>query len=186
MLRQLIRHRREAILDAWFGAIVDRYPAETARFLRGTRDPFDNPVGSALREGLGSLLDLATEDGEVDAARAAMDRIIRIRAVQDFSPSQAVSFVLRLKRAIRAELGNGAGQGPQAVELAELEEDIDRLALVAFDIYVRCREQVYELRINEVKRRVSALWRRFEREGSGQESDPGTSDEGVSSGGGVQ
>jgi hypothetical protein len=47
------------------------------------------------------------------------------------------------------------GDAQLAADLAELDERVDRIALMAFDIYVRCRDQVCELRINEVKRRVS-------------------------------
>jgi hypothetical protein len=37
----------------------------------------------------------------------------------------------------------------------EFEAKIDRVALAAFDIFSQCREQVLELRINEVKRSVA-------------------------------
>ena len=46
-------------------------------------------------------------------------------------------------------------------ELAKLEADIDRIALAAFDVYVQCREQLCELRVNEVKRRVSWVMERM-------------------------
>lgn len=157
MLRQLIRHRREAILDAWFGAIVDRYPAETARFLRGTRDPFDNPVGSALREGLGSLLDLVTEDGEADAARAAMDRIVRIRAVQDMPPSVAVGFVADLRRVVREQVAEPVPEP----EREELDESVDRLLLLAFDVYASCRDDVCRVRVEAIRDRSLKVMERF-------------------------
>ena len=47
------------------------------------------------------------------------------------------------------------GDARLLAELTELERQIDRVALAAFDVFVQCREQVYELRVNEVKRRVS-------------------------------
>jgi hypothetical protein len=80
---------------------------------------------------------------------------MKIRAVQQFTPSQAVGFVFRLREIVRAELGGVAADPEVSVELAELDAQIDRIALAAFDTYVACREQVYELRINEVKRQVS-------------------------------
>ncbi len=39
-------------------------------------------------------------------------------------------------------------------KMAALEERIDRLALIAFDIYSRCREQIYDLRLKEIKARA--------------------------------
>jgi hypothetical protein len=33
----------------------------------------------------------------------------------------------------------------------KLESRIDELALLAFEIYMQCREKIYECRVNEVK-----------------------------------
>jgi hypothetical protein len=71
-----------------------------------------------------------------------------------------VSFVFLLKRVIRAEIKEAADRAA-ADELAEIDAQIDQIALFAYDIYVKCREQVYELRVNEVKRNVSAIMERF-------------------------
>jgi hypothetical protein len=88
--------------------------------------------------------------------------------VQQFSASQAVGFVFRLKEAVRAELGEGARDARFASELAELDAQIDRMGLAAFDVFVQYREQAYELRVNEVKRRVSWVIEKM----NGREVDP--------------
>ncbi|MEE8542029.1 MAG: hypothetical protein V3S66_10250, partial [Desulfobacterales bacterium] len=36
-------------------------------------------------------------------------------------------------------------------ELRSLETNIDRVGLMAFDIYMRCREKIYEIKANETK-----------------------------------
>ncbi len=83
---------------------------------------------------------------------AALDEIIKIRAVQEFTPSQALAFVFLLKEAVRAELGSEEDRAPALpAELADLDRQIDQVALGAFDAYMRYRGQVCELRINEVK-----------------------------------
>jgi hypothetical protein len=56
--------------------------------------------------------------------------------------------------------------------LAEFERRIDATALVGFDIFVRCREQLYELRLNEAKRRVSWVIKKMNERGDGPESTP--------------
>ena len=157
MLRQLIEQRREAIVDAWFGRIVDGYPEQTARFLRGTRDRFDNPVGSALREGLGHLLDLVIDDRGIDAARAAVDDIVRIRAVQDMPPSLAVGFVVDLKRVIRDQVAEPI---PEA-ERELLDARVDRLLLLAFDVYASCRDDVCRVRVEAIRNRSVTVMERF-------------------------
>ena len=45
--------------------------------------------------------------------------------------------------------------------MAELDEKIDRVALCAFDVFLGYREQVYKLRVNEVKRSVAVLVERL-------------------------
>ncbi len=134
----------EPILERWCAATAESYPSLTAQFIVAGVDRFRNPVGYALRE---NLTVLAGElFGEMDASRiaAALDGILRIRAVQDFTPSQAVGFVFLLKRIVR-ELASEE-------DLPALDGRIDRLALAAFDVYMRCREQLGELRVNEAKR----------------------------------
>ena len=87
----------------------------------------------------------------------------------EFSASQAVRFVFRLKEVIRAELGKSAKDPLIAAEIEKFERRIDRVALAAFDIYVECRERLCQLRVNEMKRRVSWVVERLNRRaGSGE------------------
>jgi hypothetical protein len=89
-----------------------------------------------------------------------MDEIMRIRAVQEFEPSQATAIIFMLKNAIRKELASELKDADLLRELLDLELKIDSLARMAFDLHSRCREQLYEMRVDEVKRRVSGLLRR--------------------------
>ena len=36
-------------------------------------------------------------------------------------------------------------------EWAELDERIDRVVLLAFDVYAQCREKIHEIRLRETK-----------------------------------
>jgi hypothetical protein len=97
---------------------------------------------------------------ESEEVRQFLDGIIRIRAVQDFSPAEAVDFVFLLKlvtrEVIRAELRNER----LVLELLGFESRIDKLGLLAFTIYVQCREKIFELRANELKNRTSRILER--------------------------
>ena len=46
------------------------------------------------------------------------------------------------------------------LELLNLESAIDDLALLAFDIYVECREKIYELKANQEKASTFAAFKR--------------------------
>lgn len=150
--------------------MLDSYPADTSRFLRKQKDTFANPVGGALREGLDGLLTGLFQSAESQELSPFLDRIIRVRAVQNFSPAQALIFIFQLKRIIRDVLGDVESRG-LAEEFSALDRRIDDLALQAFDVYAACREKLYEIRLNDETRRLHLLLRRarliVEREGDG-------------------
>jgi len=158
-----LRDRRAAILDRWKKLTLEVYPEDARRFLRREKDRFQNPVGAVTARGLESLLEGLLARRPAAEMEAALDGIVRIRAVQDLSPSQATGFVFLLKRAIREELAEGPAGEAATASRAEVESAIDALGLAAFDLYVRCREQVYALRAGELRRRTASLLERAER-----------------------
>ena len=48
-------------------------------------------------------------------------------------------------------LGEEALQAPLVAELNEFDCAVERMALMAFDLYCQCREQLYRNRLNELK-----------------------------------
>jgi hypothetical protein len=158
-VKHLLAGRKDSVLRRWFDSILESYPEDTARFLKDQKDRFANPVGGTALAAMGEILELLLRGGPFrpeDAGRY-LDDLIRIRAVQGFSASQSVSFVFDLKRIIREELET-AGKGDiDAAELRELEPDVDSLALLSFDIYMKCREKLYELKSDELRRRTFRL-----------------------------
>jgi len=71
--------------------------------------------------------------------------------ISHFPPSQTIVFIFLLKKAIREELANKIVEKQAFEELLKFESRIDKLVLLALDIYMKCREKVYEIRINEIK-----------------------------------
>ncbi|HUX28701.1 MAG TPA: RsbRD N-terminal domain-containing protein [Terracidiphilus sp.] len=142
-----------AIVERWVERTLKSYPAEMLSFLSGEQDPFSNPVGHTLRENLATLVHelLGTMDKERIAS--ALDGLVRMRAVQNFSPAAALHFVFDL-RSVIGEV-SGAVSEP-------LQGRIDELALMAFDQYMACRERIFELRVNELR-----LWARGAAAGEG-------------------
>jgi hypothetical protein len=155
MIRELLQKKKDAIVRRWLDAVLATYPEEASAAFKRQKDPFANPVGHSLRVGTRRIFEAMLDGMDIEEIRHHLDAIIKIRAVQQLPPSQAVCFVFPLKEAVRAELGQAIEEPPLAAELTALEAEIDRIALVAFDIFVACREQVWELRVSEVKRRVS-------------------------------
>jgi hypothetical protein len=159
-LKRYLEKNRSAIVKKWIDAVINTYPLDTSQFLKSQNDRFANPVGITVSEGLNSLFDeLVTEPAE-NRMREHLDPIIRIRAIQDFTPSQATSFILSLKNIIRETLKKQLGKTGSEKELLELDTKIDRLLLLAFNIYVECREKIYDLKANEEKNKVFKAFKR--------------------------
>jgi hypothetical protein len=136
----------EPILERWIARTIQSYPPATVPFLSGENDRFRNPVGYAVRESLTVLFEQLRENMDPDHIAPALDAIIRIRAVQDFTASQAVGFVFLLKPILR--------EFAPEPDQASLSDRIDRLALMAFDKYMQCREQLADIRANEGRRSI--------------------------------
>ena len=161
-LKGLIREKKSEIIRNWFEATIQTYAPDTAQFFKGQKDQFGNPVGSITSKGLVFLLDQLLNTWDPDAVKAYLDPIVRIRAIQDFSPSQATGFILLLKTVLHNHLANELQNDANAMQLLEFESKIDQLCLLAFDLYMDCKEKIYELSANETRNRT---FRAFERAG---------------------
>lgn len=163
--KRLVTHlenNRSAIINAWFKMAVDTYPADTARFLKQQKDPFANPVGNTTLKGLEALFKELLNGMDPDTLKSFLDPIIRIRAVQGFQPSQATGFILFLKTIIREQLKKDL-ENPQLLNaLLEFELNIDKLNQIGFDLFVECREKIYQIKAREEQNRT---YRAFERAG---------------------
>ena len=159
-LKELLAKKKSAIVKRWMESIVETYPAETAQFLKSKKDRFANPVGATINIETERLFDLILTGFEPAKASEFLDNIIRIRAIQDFTPSEALAFVFALKHAIRLELAGDLKKGAHAGELWELDKEIDRLALISFEIYMTVREDIYKLKAKELQSNAFMLFRR--------------------------
>ena len=150
-LRDLLMEKRAAILKRWLDIIFDTYPAETSIFLRKQKDQFANPVGYTLAQGTEAIFDELLCGADVKKATPFIDSIMRIRAVQDGTPSRALVFIFLLKDIIREMLGQTLREPHLAEEMVSLESAIDALGLRAFDSFMKCREKIYDLKANETR-----------------------------------
>ena len=161
-LEILLAKRKSLILKKWFERVVETYPPDTSRFFKNKKDPFSNPVGRTTFQSLEALLDQLLNEIDYDKTASILDPMIRIRAVQDFSPSQATAVFFKLKDIVREVLGKDVRESQMINDLLNFESKIDEISLIAFDIYMKCREKIYELKANEVR---SRSFKAFERAG---------------------
>ena len=159
-LKGLIEKKKKDIIHLWFEATIQTYAPDTAQFYKGQKDPFSNPVGNTASENLPQLLDQLLNDFDVDAIKSYLDPIIRIRAVQDFSPSKATVFILLLKNVLRDCLSDELQNASRIKELLAFESRIDQMSLMAFDLYMSCKEKIYEIAAHETRNQTFRAFKR--------------------------
>jgi hypothetical protein len=151
MLNDLLEKNKDAILERWFHLILGTYPPQTSAMLRQKKDRFTNPVGYTLCTETEALFKELMEGMDSDRVSTSLNHLIKIRSVQDFSPSRAVGFVFLLKKAIQDVLGIRIDEKQILEEWLKFQSKIDKLALQAFDIYMDCREKICEVRVNRAR-----------------------------------
>lgn len=171
--RTILAQKRDSITRKWFQQVVETYPPATARLLIKETNQFANPVGHTIRHGIQALFDEFLQGLDEAKLTPHLDRIIRIRAIQDFSPARAVAFVFYLKSIVREALQQDLQEGRVGdADLRALDAGVDEMALIAFNIYSQCRDRLHETRIAELKGRTFRLLQKADLLGEVPEWDP--------------
>ena len=180
-LEKILTQKAPAVVKTWIRMTLDTYPADARRFLNEQKDPFANPVGHTFSQEMENIYFELLKGLNPEKVSSFMNYMIKIRAVQNFSPSQAVAFIFFLKKAVRVELKKEIQENRLQDECMNFETRIDELALLAFDIYETHKKKLYEIRANQAKNQVSKLleragliceippWNPDFKEGNGQE-----------------
>ena len=160
-LAELIEQKKKAIINKWYEHVVATYPSDTARFLKKESDQFANPVGTTTMQSLDAVFEGLLNGADIETLSSDLDPVIRIRAVQDFTPSKAVSFIFLLKNVVREcltkEISKHKNKKEIEKELDVFYTKVDGLCLIGFDIYMKCREQLLSFQANHIKDRTYRL-----------------------------
>lgn len=151
-LRMAFRKHHKDLLEAWFQQLIHSYPPESVKYFERHKETFTNPVGSNVHLCLSNILDEFEGECRYEKFYQEMQMIMRIRAVQDMTPSKAVAFVMAFKDVVKKELaGELKSKEITSSELEEFFEELDSLALMGFDIYTESRELIFQMRIKQIK-----------------------------------
>jgi hypothetical protein len=153
LLIESLSRNKDILVNQWLEATLQPYAENTRRFLLLEKDPFRNPVGHSLRVGLPLLLEAILDGGELRETAPALDTILRIRAIQDFSATEAVSFIFSLKEVFRHALNPGGERDAIGHFLMAMDTRIEDMARLAHQMFAQCREQMGTIQSNETKRR---------------------------------
>lgn len=158
MIRDILRQRRDIILKKWKEDLLGQYFSGNLKI--NDNDRFGNPVAYSISSGLKVILDETIAGTRTARLHEALEDIVKIKSLEVEKPSIAVDFLFRLKVLIRSELADCAQDGISAGEMEKLNADIDNLTLSAFDIFMKCREKLYEIRSKEFIKRSYKLLER--------------------------
>jgi hypothetical protein len=153
MIKELILEKKSTIVNNWIQSIYETYPSETSNFLRDQKNRFSNPVGHAIADCAEKILDVLIESFDIQKIKIVLQELIKIRAVQDFSPSHAVGFIFLLKNSILSQLKDKIENDNICEEYLLIESQIDGITMAAFDTYMEAREKLFQIHINEIKSR---------------------------------
>ena len=148
-LKEALKQKQDKILSVWIERTLDSYTS--SGFFKQSKDKFANPVGMNIHEGLTTLYGLFLRGAAPQEYLESLDQVVRIRAVQEFSPAQAVAPILELKWVVKQVFSADKECRPLLPELDSFDCDVDRAALAAFDLYVDCRDRLHRARIRELK-----------------------------------
>jgi len=148
-LVKLLEKSKVSIVKKWVKSFADSYAKETSTFLIKKSDEFANPVGDVVKYALNALYDDFLQDQ--NDIKKHLEPIIKIRAIQPFTPSKAISFIFSLKNIIRDDLQKELAKSESLQkELFFIDSKIDEMCLAAFDNYMECKDKIFQIQISEV------------------------------------
>lgn len=148
-LAEAFRNYKKKIVTQWVDYTLSTY--KSSKFFRKEGDRFANPVGGVTKEALEALFLLLVKNAEPEQMVEPLNKIMSLRAIQDFAPSQAVSPIHAVKHITRDILAADKERCHLVKDLYDFEFAVDMAVLAAFDLYVQCRERLYRVRIDEIK-----------------------------------
>ncbi|SDO90129.1 RsbRD N-terminal domain-containing protein [Desulforhopalus singaporensis] len=148
-LAEGFRNHKEKIINKWVEYTLSSYGS--SKFFKKERDQFANPVGGNTREALTALFSLLAKGEDSQQFKKPLEQLLAIRAVQEFSPSQAVAPLNAVKHITREVFKADKERRHLVDELYDFDFAVDLAVLAAFDIYMRFRERLYKVRIDEIR-----------------------------------
>ena len=124
-LLDLLVENKLKIASTWIEKVMATYSADGARFFKGEKDRFANPLGYSVEKGLERVLGSICKGEEIEELPSELFQFIKLRAVQDLDPSRSLSFLFELKDVVRDVCGVKELAG-MPEEWAQLDRAIEK------------------------------------------------------------
>ncbi len=156
-LKELLAEKKTIILERWLDRILEDYPPDTQTFFRENKSPYSNPIGFTLRKGMEEIIDQILWPLSVEEARAILEPVMKVRAVENLPPSRRAGFILPLREIVSEIVREEKRKDLSGQEWLNLNSRINQLALLGMNLYSECREKVNQLRIKEWGKRAGEV-----------------------------
>ncbi len=154
-LTVVLQRKKDVIIKNCFERVAGTYPELTASFLKKEPDMFLNPVGDAITATFEALFAELAGDDRTGDFKKALERLVKIKAVQCVLPSEGLSFIRFLKKEIQHEIATEAARSGAPKEMLrdylKIENKLDDALFVACDLFSEYRAKIDNIRINEIK-----------------------------------
>jgi len=150
LIKDLLKNKKTELLAQWEDYVLGNYEPDTFAIFKNKKDQFANPVGHKIRVGLEELYEVICDESDREIETPVLGQLIKLRAVQDEPPSQTVSFLFKFKELVRNQWQKGKIEMPIDQWLA-FDARVDAAALAVFDIFMASREQLYQVRLKDIK-----------------------------------
>ena len=154
--------RRDKLIEEWVKYALHTYPSKSASFFSKQSDPLLNPVGNILKKSLEDIFDELLKEQASQDLVYHVDAIVRIRAVQDFSPSGAVIIFWKIKELVEEVIDVESFEKQDREEVKEFFRRVDNLCFLAFDVFMKCREKLWELKTKEFQAGIRNILRLYD------------------------
>ncbi|MFO8056874.1 MAG: RsbRD N-terminal domain-containing protein [bacterium] len=161
MLSDYLRENSSSIVKRWFELTLDSYSPDSRPYFQDVGARFTNPVGSTLHSELEAIFNDLVDGFDAEALYPSLNNIVSIRAVQEFSPSQAMGFIFCLKQAVRERLCSESSEVCSINDILDFETKVDQLVLLSFEIYMSSKQKIYDIKATEIRQRTARLLDRY-------------------------
>ena len=150
-INQTLQEKKQQILSRWQSSA---FSYQNQDLLRGQKQDgrFSNPIAYVIDKNTREIYEWLIKDEKDMDLFTPLEEICRFRAVQDIKPAEALRFIYALKQIIRDELMDEIQNSDVKAQLWDVDQRIDEIGLLAFNIFSDYRARIYEIRIDEIKR----------------------------------
>jgi hypothetical protein len=154
-LKQFLLINEREIIPKWYKRMIESYPPEMRNFWENNENRFTQPVPYTMTLAMQKIYrELIKPLPNEQWVYSELESMMRICAVQNLRPSDAVRVFFQLKDIIREEAVKTETLDSFLEIFQKIEEYLDQWILRAFDIYMEFREKIYELRMKEIRNQM--------------------------------